>query len=82
MILLIALTVSCKTIPVEHTIWIPDFNAQMPVRPVLEPVVLVDTVPPALLRNYSAITLYAMGYEDAYKEIVAFHKKLQEIYNK
>ena len=55
---------SCKILPVTPDIVIPTFDAQRPSRPVLDPVTLIDPVPPALLRNYSAITLYAMDMED------------------
>jgi hypothetical protein len=82
MILLIALTVSCKTVPIKPTVFIPDFTMQKPIRPVMEPVVLVDPVPASLLRNYSAVTTYAMSWEDYDWEYEKFLAEQREIYNK
>jgi len=81
MIILISLA-SCKTVPVEPTVFIPDFTMQKPIRPVMEPVVLVDPVPASLLRNYSAVTTYAMSWEDYDWEYEKFLTEQREIYKK
>ena len=68
----------CKNIPVTPDIVIPTFTAQRPARPVLEKVTLSTPVPPPLLRNYSAVTLYSMSMEDYADGLEEF----QELINK
>ena len=83
MILLLTILISlagCKTIPVEPTVYIPNFTTQKPVRPVLEAVELVGPVPPTLLRNYSAVTQYALAWEWYYDEHEKFIVEQREIY--
>ena len=72
---------ACRSVPPETKVYIPDFSMQKPTRPVLEDVVLVNPVPPELLRNYSAVTGYALGWEDYYFEHEQFIKDQRKIYN-